>query len=150
MFGLGKKPDDVDDTLPSSSATSSALDTTIEDDSGKPVALGSILNGRRTLVTFVRHHHCGMCFEFVRALSNDPYLSTLSGNTEGPQVVVIGHGEWKGIEKYKERSGCKFEMYVDVPKKVYTALGMTRKYLGQVEGLEKVCEVVSSLVLIKL
>lgn len=130
-FGQPQEPlAEVDDTLPSPSSLTKALNATVNDNAGKSIPFSSVLTGRRTLVTFVRHHHCGMCFEFVRGLSKDPYLSTLSGTKEGPQVIVIGHGGWEGIDKYKERTECAFEMYVDPRKGVYNGLGMTSKLFG--------------------
>lgn len=146
MFDILKKPDEVTDALPTPDELEKALASHVETATGESVPLSDLVApGKRTLLTFVRHHHCGICHEFVRALGRDAFIGTLHAATAGGgdddgaakggqqqcQVVVVGHGPWNGIETYKQRSECKFDMVVDHEAKgAYQHLGLTRSTLG--------------------
>lgn len=143
MFDILKKPDEVTDALPTPDELEKALASHVETSTGESVPLSDLVApGRRTLLTFVRHHHCGICHEFVRSLGRDSFIGTLHAAAGGDdddaakgeqqcQVVVVGHGPWKGIETYKQRSECKFDMVVDHEAKgAYQHLGLTRSTLG--------------------
>lgn len=138
-----KKADKVDDTLPTPQELDAALSCDVETSTGESLPLshfvkpqpqdGAAAAKKRTLLTFVRHHRCGICHEFIRALGKDAFLASLSTDPEAAskyQVIIVGHGPWRGIETYKQRSDCKFEMVVDHEAKgAYRQLGLTRSTL---------------------
>jgi hypothetical protein len=152
---LSSKATPVDDKLPSDDEVKQALDCSVKDSIGMPHLLSSLMSShRRTILVFVRHHHCGMCIEYVRSISKSEKLrstytstthrgrpSTSMSTSESTksvaspasdvQVIVIGHGSHQGINRYKEMSDCVFDMYTDEDKKVYSCLGLTRRFLGQ-------------------
>ncbi|UZJ53549.1 hypothetical protein CBS101457_002869 [Exobasidium rhododendri] len=132
---LFSSPTPVDDVLPTADALAKAGSSSVQDADGKEHTLSSLLDTQmRTLVIFVRHHHCGFCVEYVRACANEEKLKvTTSTEMSKTKAIVIGHGSYEGINRYKEVSDCPFEMYVDSKKGVYTALGLTRRFLGKTE-----------------
>jgi peroxiredoxin len=99
----------------------------------------------RTILIFTRHLHCGFCIEYVRACGKSETLKSTATDAESKvKVFVISHGSYEGINRYKEVSECPFEMYVDSEKKLYTALGLTRRFLGTTEESKEVSDEYSS------
>jgi peroxiredoxin len=137
---LFSSPSPVDDVPPTADALAKAASYSVQDADGKEHTLSSLLSTQeRTLVIFVRHHHCGFCVEYVRACGKDERLkATTTTEKAKTKVIVIGHGSYEGINRYKEVSESPFEMYVDSEKNVYTALGLTRRTLGKSEGAKEV------------
>ena len=129
----------VDDTLPSEDAVSQALACSVHDGKGNAHLLSSLVSKHpRTIIVFVRHHHCGVCMEYVRLCSkNDRLHSTTKEGEAQTQVIVIGHGTWEGIDRYRKLSDCAFNMYSSQDQRVYTALGMTRRFLGKTDTTQK-------------
>lgn len=123
----------VDDSIPSPKAVAQAMNCSVKDSRGESHLLSALVKThKRTIFIMVRHHHCQMCMMYIRLASkrllSNP--STSKDSEETTQVIVIGHGSWQGIQRYKETSNCAFEMYSDEEKNIYKALGMTRRFLG--------------------
>lgn len=135
-MGLLSNSAAVNNELPSSNAVAEALDLPVQDGKGDQHSLRSLIEGyRRSVVIFVRHNHCGACMRFVALLGENAALKATttdeSPRAERTKVVVIGHGSYEGIGRYKEVSEMPFDMYVDSTKRVQKALGMNRRYLGK-------------------
>ena len=130
---LFSTPSPVDDVPPPADVLAKALALPVQDASGEEHTLASIVGRhQRSVIVFVRHHHCGFCVEYVRECgANEKLKATVGSGEEGPQVVVIGHGGYEGINRYKEVSDCPFDMYVDSEKRIYNVLGLTRRFLGK-------------------
>lgn len=130
-MGLFSNPPPINDDLPSDESVQKTLELRVQDGSGIPHALGSLLKGNeRTILIFIRHHHCGACMSYVTTLSeNETFKQTT--NQSKTKVIVIGHGSFEGIEWYKKNAETSFEMYVDESKKVHEALGFNNRYLGK-------------------
>jgi hypothetical protein len=80
--------------------------------------------------------------EYIRSCSNNQVLrssaaATAKAKEGGTIVIVIGHGTHEGIARYKEMSGCAFDMYSDEDKNIYKALGLTRRFLGSTEDTKR-------------
>lgn len=115
----------VDDTLPNRDVVQRVFGLSVKDADGIEHPIQSLV-AQHVILVFVRHHHCGMCMHYIADLAQDQRFA--SGSTK---VIVIGHGSYQGIQRYKEVSKCPFEMYVDETKQVYEALGLTRRFLGK-------------------
>lgn len=126
----------VDDTLPSAKAVAQAMDCSVKDSKGESHLLSALVKShKRTIFILVRHHHCGLCMQYIR-LASEKLIATSSKESD-IQTIVIGHGSWQGIQRYKETSNCVFEMYSDEDKNIYKALGMTRRFLGNTKDTKK-------------
>lgn len=72
--------------------------------------------------------------EYIRSCNQDEKLKSTSvagdDSASKVQILVIGHGSHEGIPRYKEMSDCVFDMYSDEDKKIYSSLGLTRRFLG--------------------
>jgi hypothetical protein len=115
-----------------------ALALPVLDAAGTSAPLASHLAaGTPTLLVLVRHHHCGMCIEYCRTLWEQ--LAPATHDAQRPKLLVVGHGEARGIASYKERSGWLGEMVVDPTRKVFGALGCVSGLLNapekQVRGM---------------
>lgn len=133
LFGA---PTAVDDTPPTREQVAKAMALPVlqgATDEKPTHTLASLVEGNaRTIVVFIRHHHCGMCVKYVQALSAHPALrATSEDKNSNIKLLVIGHGSHVGIEHYREISSAAFNMYVDETKQLYGALGLTRRYLGK-------------------
>jgi peroxiredoxin len=129
-MGLFSNPPPINDDLTSDDSVEKALELRVQDGTGIPHSLGSLLKGNeRTILIFIRHHHCGACMSYVTNLSeNNKFTQTEQNKTK---VIVIGHGSFEGIEWYKKNAEIQFEMYVDESKKVHEAFGFNNRYLGK-------------------
>ncbi|PWN95548.1 hypothetical protein FA09DRAFT_331874 [Tilletiopsis washingtonensis] len=109
-----------------------ALALPVLDAAGTSAPLASHLAaGTPTLLVLVRHHHCGMCIEYCRTLWEQ--LAPATHDAQRPKLLVVGHGEARGIASYKERSGWLGEMVVDPTRKVFGALGCVSGLLNAPE-----------------
>ncbi|TFY73429.1 hypothetical protein EWM64_g10583, partial [Hericium alpestre] len=52
-------------------------------------------------------------------------------------IAVMGCGEWKLIQNYKDMTGFQGEIYADPERKLYHALGMTTENLQSTPAGEK-------------
>lgn len=126
IFGA---PTPIDDAHPTPEQLAKAKALHVQNSKGQSIPFGEVLNNRPTVLVLIRHNHCGFCVSYCAALAAQPAFAATVGKSEGPQVIIFGHGGWKGIDRYREVSGIKFDMYVDTSKKVYEALGVTRTSL---------------------
>jgi len=140
LFFSSSTPAPVNDEPASSDALAKAGSLSLQDASGKEHTLSSLLSAQsRTILLFIRHHHCGFCVEYIRACANDEKIKATTTNPDSKtKVIVIGHGGYEGINRYKEVSDCPFDMYVDSQKKIYDALGLNRRFLGDLASTKEV------------
>ncbi|KAJ7350599.1 AhpC/TSA antioxidant enzyme-domain-containing protein [Mycena albidolilacea] len=109
------------DALPEASVLELASKCEIEDDKGNKVLFGSLFADQKTVVVFIRHFFCGMCQLFVEQLAAVPEAAL---EAAGAQIVVVGCGDFRGLENYRENTGFKGPIYVDSTRKLYFTLGM--------------------------
>jgi L-rhamnose 1-dehydrogenase len=139
MF-LFSAPTPVNDTPPSAETLAKAKSLPLQDAEGNEHLVSSLMgDSKKLLIIFLRHLHCGFCREYVRACGKNEVLrATTTGENKSLKVVVISHGSYEGINRYKEVSDCPFDMYVDSNKNFYTAFGLTRRYMGKTAGTKEV------------
>ncbi|KAF8983685.1 AhpC/TSA antioxidant enzyme-domain-containing protein [Cyathus striatus] len=103
---------------------------------GEQVPFGSLFEGQKTIVVFIRHFFCGNCQQYVTQLGSIPHEHLHAANA---RIVVIGCGEWNAIANYSETTGFPdVGIYADPKRDVYHALGMTTETLkGTPSGEQK-------------
>ncbi|GAC96381.1 hypothetical protein PHSY_003961 [Pseudozyma hubeiensis SY62] len=122
-----------DDALPSSEQLSAANSTYVLDSQSNRIDFTTLLTRANTnnlplVLIFTRHFHCGMCKEYVKALSK----STVLTDASRASLVVVGPGQPEGLEHYKQQvDSPPFEFYADPELNLYHALGVTRRNLDQ-------------------
>ncbi|THH14665.1 hypothetical protein EW146_g5692 [Bondarzewia mesenterica] len=146
------KPEQIVDTQ--SVADTAVLE--IFDFKGDKVPFGSIFEKEKAIVVFIRMHRY-LYYIFARCARRFSMRLILTGLARSQQyicqiatarpdalkdaackVVVIGCGEWKLIQSYKETTGFQGEIYADPTRRLYHALGMTLESLKQTPaGQEK-------------
>ncbi|GAA5846303.1 hypothetical protein JCM11251_008026 [Rhodosporidiobolus azoricus] len=118
---------------------------------GTSVTFEQLLRERRkkVVVIFLRHAWCGLCAQFVEALNKaHRNLDTLAHSSTAPPslrssvssttssgsptlpplyVLLISNGSAAVIPTYRQRLETPFPLYMDRTRKLYKALGMTRK-----------------------
>ncbi|GAA5912307.1 hypothetical protein JCM6882_002554 [Rhodosporidiobolus microsporus] len=110
---------------------------------------------RKVVVIFLRHAWCGLCAQFVEALTkahrnldtlahsssappslrasiSDDSTSTAPSSSNAPDlpplyVLLISNGSATLIPTYRSRLETPFPLYMDRSRALYKALGMTRK-----------------------
>ena len=93
----------------------------------KSIPFKSLYEGKnRVLIIFVRHFFCGQCQEFLRTLSDSVTPENLLSLPTPTELIVIGCGQPELISYYKEQTHCKFPLYADPTRALYTKLGMAR------------------------
>lgn len=97
------------------------------DEQNKSRTFKSLYQGKnRILVIFVRHFFCGQCQEFLRTLSDSVTPEDLAGLSTPTELVIIGCGQPELISFYKQQTNCRFPLYADPTRALYTQLGMAR------------------------
>lgn len=137
-MGLFSNPSPINDDPISDEKIQNSLELRVQDEDGVPHSLGSLLKANeRTIIIFIRHHHCGACMSYVTNLyDHKKFKQTVlhqSSSLQKTKMIIIGHGSFEGIEWYKKNATTSFEMYVDESKKVHEAFGFTHRYLGKPE-----------------
>ncbi|KAI1497099.1 AhpC/TSA antioxidant enzyme-domain-containing protein [Biscogniauxia marginata] len=103
---------------------------TVLDRNGKSHPFKSLYTGhnvaRRVLVIFVRHFFCGNCQEYLRTLSASITPDSLLQLPVSTFIAVIGCGSHELINTYIQETGCRFPVYADPTRRLYTELGMVR------------------------
>jgi len=96
----------------------------VRDEYGNRIRFGSLFEGQRTIVCFIRHFWCSMCQSYVDAIAK---VKPAVLDKYGLRLIIISNGSWKMIKGYKKLLGdrCPYPIYTDRSKHVYTALGMT-------------------------
>lgn len=99
----------------------------VRDGENKSIPFKSLYEGKnRVLVIFVRHFFCGQCQEFMRTLSDSVTPEDLLKLSTPTELVIIGCGQPELIPFYKEQTHCRFPLYADPTRALYTKLGMAR------------------------
>ncbi|GAA5895618.1 hypothetical protein JCM5296_003763 [Sporobolomyces johnsonii] len=147
-------------TLPSAHDITLARDCELIGESGMPITFQRLVKERKRVVwVHLRHAWCGLCAQYVRALrdamlslvtferstsslSSDDTSSTASSHDYRPvipplYIVLVSTGSYKLIPTYRHRLDCPFPLYVDRSRKLYTALGMTKKTWSMGKASEK-------------
>lgn len=117
--GSAKHVPPPSDEKPSSSQLTVIGELPILTADGKSIPFSSLYKTGRHLVIFIRHFFCGMCEDYVRALSE-----TLPSTTP---VSIVGCGDPALIQDYASRTGCPFAIYADPTNKLYDELQLVVK-----------------------
>ncbi|GAA6021942.1 hypothetical protein JCM10207_002609 [Rhodosporidiobolus poonsookiae] len=161
-------------SLPEKEAIEAARRCELLGEGGGSVTFDQLLRERKkkVVVVFLRHAWCGLCQQFVEALtrstqnlaaitsSSRPSMSgsrasSDSGATEttsdgdGPTipplyVLLISNGSAALIPTYRKRLDCPFPLYMDRRRTLYKALGMTMKTWDMGKESEKGSYIVKS------
>ncbi|KAI5926957.1 AhpC/TSA antioxidant enzyme-domain-containing protein [Camillea tinctor] len=103
---------------------------TVLDRNGKSHPFKSLYAGRnvarRVLIIFVRHFFCGNCQEYLRTLSESITPESLLELPVSTFIAVIGCGGPELINAYIQETGCRFPVYADPTRRLYSELGMVR------------------------
>ncbi|GAA5896998.1 hypothetical protein JCM8208_006136 [Rhodotorula glutinis] len=113
--------------LPTKAQLDAAKHLSVQDERGDEVPFASLVDGHKVIVIFIRHFFCGLCMDYLSFLSAHLPPSLLAEHST--KLVVIGCGSPSFIAPYRARLEFPFDVYADPDKKVYTAMGMTRRTL---------------------
>jgi peroxiredoxin len=83
-------------------------------------------HNQQTLFIFIRHFFCGICKEYVCALSEKDGLNPNELSAVNKRLIIIGCGQPNLIEQYAKDTKCPFPIYADPTQKLYDAFGMIR------------------------
>ncbi|GAA5978771.1 hypothetical protein JCM11641_006172 [Rhodosporidiobolus odoratus] len=117
-------------TPPTPAELEAAKQLNVFDAKGNEVPLASLFEhgeDGKAIVIFIRHFFCGFCQDYISYLTTHISASALS--TSNVKLSIVGCGDWKLAGPYKETLGTPFEVYADLSKKSYEALGMTLRSL---------------------
>ncbi|KAI1129091.1 AhpC/TSA antioxidant enzyme-domain-containing protein [Nemania abortiva] len=121
---------DTNNGVPSMETLRALEDHPVIDNVGKTHPFKSLYSGhnvaRRMLIIFVRHFFCGNCQEYLRTLSASITPDSLLGLPVSTFIAVIGCGTHELIDSYVRETGCRFPVYADPTRRLYSALGMVR------------------------
>ncbi|KAJ6497575.1 AhpC/TSA antioxidant enzyme-domain-containing protein [Mycena sanguinolenta] len=98
------------DALPDASALDLASKCEVVDDKGNKVPFGSIFAEQKVVVVFI-----------LEQLAAVPEAAL---EAAGVKIVVIGCGDFRGLDNYRENTGFKGPMFADSKRSLYFALGM--------------------------
>ncbi|PWN18234.1 hypothetical protein BCV69DRAFT_236633, partial [Microstroma glucosiphilum] len=95
-------------------------------ETGELQQFGEIFAKQRTLVCFLRHWFCPMCQEYAMSMAN---LDPLPLQRANLGMIVVGQGHPHVLAAYKRVMGVPdwIQMYADPSRKIYHALGMTKR-----------------------
>ncbi|KZO91236.1 hypothetical protein CALVIDRAFT_521841 [Calocera viscosa TUFC12733] len=115
------------DALPTAEELSRAAGIEVDAEDGSRVTFGSLVEGQKTIVVFIRHFHCCVCQDFITQLGG---VREEALHAAGISLLVIGCGERSVIPEYRETTGYKYPIYADPTKQLYVTLGMTKRTLA--------------------
>ena len=101
----------------------------VHSENGKSISIGDLIEGRATLILFIRHFGCIGCSENIGLIS--PRFTDLS--ELGVRIIIIGCGAQLFIEGFKERHHLLFspaEIYSDDSLKSHQAAGLMYSIWG--------------------
>ncbi|POY73082.1 hypothetical protein BMF94_3920 [Rhodotorula taiwanensis] len=148
-------------SFPTEEGLAKALECELATESGEAVTFGNVLRERqheKVVVIFLRHAWCGLCQQYVEAL-NRASINLLSvtgtmfaGLDHRPtssrfaplDVVLINSSTPALIGPYRQRHHTPFPLYSDRHRKLYKALGMTRKTWDMGKDADKGSYIVKS------
>ncbi|KAM6492679.1 AhpC/TSA antioxidant enzyme domain containing protein [Amanita muscaria] len=110
--------------IPDPETISKASDILVYGAKGEEVKFGSLFDQNKTIVVFIRHFFCGA---YVSHVSQVPQSAL---DEAGTKIVVIGCGEWAGIQAYADTAKFSGQIYADPSRKLYHSLGMTIETLA--------------------
>ncbi|GAA5989955.1 hypothetical protein JCM10908_002395 [Rhodotorula pacifica] len=155
-----KKPPFDRFAMPTEEGMAKALECEIANEAGETIKFGDMLKERnhdKVVVIFLRHAWCGMCQQYVEALNRASLnLVSITGNMFADlggrttsriaplDVVLINSSNPALIGPYRERHHTPFPLYSDRSRKLYKALGMTRKTWDMGKDAEKGSYIVKS------
>ncbi|KDN44136.1 hypothetical protein K437DRAFT_257178 [Tilletiaria anomala UBC 951] len=145
--------EDGNDALPTPEQIAAGDEVKVNDEHGKSFRFGDLRKGRKTILLFVRHQHCGICLSYLTSLNSHPAFKKLAKATayaDGPraetapdtQVIIISQGAWSGLKRYRDFSGPiedatgkqntnPFPIYASTDANLFTAYGVTRHTLAK-------------------
>ena len=91
---------------------------------GSDVAFRTLVEGKRTLVVFVRHFGCIFCRSRLAKLRQHNRALTAAD----VNVVVIGNGTVPMAEAFVEETGLDVPLYTDPTRQAYREAGMRRNF----------------------
>ncbi|KAJ7714360.1 AhpC/TSA antioxidant enzyme-domain-containing protein [Mycena metata] len=106
------------DALPEASVLEQAFKCEIEDASGAKIQFGSLFAEQKTVVVFVRQFFCG---QYVSQLATVPEAALEAASTK---LVVIGCGDYRVLEHYKDLTEFHGSIYADSSLQLYQLFGM--------------------------
>jgi hypothetical protein len=111
---------------PTEEALAQAASLTMFTETGDLQNFGEIFAKQRTLVCFLRHWFCPMCQEYAMSMAN---LDPLPLQRANLGMIVVGQGHPHVLAAYKRVMGVPdwIQMYADPSRKIYHALGMTKR-----------------------
>ncbi|KAL1297367.1 hypothetical protein AAFC00_004907 [Neodothiora populina] len=122
----------VDDQnrLPPESRVIEAGELPVFDSDGKPHKFRSLWDRRepterRNIIVFIRHFFCGMCQEYVRALSSHISPAGLYLRNPPTTLTIIGCGDPSLINDFIRNTNCKYDVFTDPTRALHISLGMT-------------------------
>ncbi|GAA5962876.1 hypothetical protein JCM8115_001992 [Rhodotorula mucilaginosa] len=160
--GRPKKPPFDRFSYPTEQGMASALECEIATETGEAIKFGDMLRERKhdkVVVIFLRHAWCGLCQQYVEALNRASLnLVSITGNMfadlgGGPattsrivplDVVLINSSTPTLIGPYRQRHHTPFPLFSDRRRKLYKALGMTRKTWDMGKDADKGSYIVKS------
>ncbi|KAI0807773.1 AhpC/TSA antioxidant enzyme-domain-containing protein [Fomes fomentarius] len=120
--------------LPTPDTLAKAAALNVFDAEGKEVSFATIIRDQKTIVVFIRHFFCGSCQQYVMQLASVRQEALDEANT---RLVVIGCGEWKMINNYREITDFKGSVYADPSRALYSTFGMVENLGTTPAGQEK-------------
>lgn len=100
--------------------TRSIANTTLVNDSGAEVQLGSVWRDQPAALVFLRHFGCSFCREHAADLQQD--IGRIRG--AGGDVVAIGMGTPAHAADFRRSSGIDFELLVAPDASLHQAAGL--------------------------
>ncbi|GAA5821522.1 hypothetical protein JCM3770_001063 [Rhodotorula araucariae] len=116
--------------LPTAEQLAEARGLSVLDERGGEVQFGSLVDGKRCIVIFIRHFFCGLCQDYLAFLSAHLPASLLAAHST--TLVIVGCGSPTLIAPYRARLALPVgwaAIVADPDRRVYAALGMTRRTL---------------------
>ncbi|KAJ7772599.1 AhpC/TSA antioxidant enzyme-domain-containing protein [Mycena maculata] len=129
-FGEPPEFSGFDETqLPNQRQLEEAAALPVISEGGVHVTFGSLWQGQKTIVCFIRHFLCPLCQDYMFSISQNVSPEVLRG--AGIELVIISNGSYEMIKSYRRIFRTPFALYTDPTHKVYNALGMTLQSLDE-------------------
>jgi len=122
------------DVIPSDDMIRASADLPVYDCQGNKHSFQSLhaTPGQRHLIIFVRHFYCGMCQDYLRAVSNTMSPAALAEIRPPTTISVIGCGDASLIDAYRKNSSCHqdISIYADPSRKLYEIFNLVSNLAG--------------------
>ncbi|KAF9055628.1 hypothetical protein BJ165DRAFT_432391 [Panaeolus papilionaceus] len=91
--------------------------------SGEKVTFGSLFEGKKVVVVFIRHFFCCNCQDYASQLSRVPKSAL---DNAGVEIVLVGCGDYQPIKFYSETTSIPpTAIYANPTRSLFHLLGMT-------------------------